>query len=431
MKPRVNPIKFTPPIPELCQKKTMKNKLILITALLSVSVVSCNKEGCTDPIADNYSKKAKVDDGTCSYPEDVITMEITEDITTSTIIGDQTVAVCGDISVSSNLTIEAGATLVMCAGASITIEPTGSITAIGTASKPIVIRGEFETKGYWEGLAVESNNPNNKMSYVTIKDAGTYWGWEEANLYLSPGSSLEISNSEISNSSDVGMFVSESVTLTNFANNTFSNNTTGLNIHVKNLHQIDAASNYNSGNANDFIFVRSGTITSDVTWVATATPYLMKGVYVESGLTVNAGATFLMEADSYFQIESTGYLKAIGTVSDPIDIKGRYSTAAYWNGMKFNSTNPNNQLTYVNVADGGSYWGYDYSNIYLNGSLILDNCSISNANSWGLNLTSSSSINCGGSTQTDAAGVESHNTFLNNGNGPDANCTSGCGVNFE
>jgi hypothetical protein len=409
----------------------MKNKIILYAALLSIGAVSCNKEGCTDPIAGNYSKKAKVDDGTCSYPEGVITLEITEDISTSTIIADQTVSICGDIRVTSNLTIEAGAILVMCAGSSITIEPTGSITAIGTAAKPILIKGDSEVKGFWQGLAIESNNPNNKMSYVTIKDAGTYWAWEDANLFLQSGSSLEISNSEISNSSDVGMFVSESVTLSNFANNTFSNNTTGLSIHVKNLHQIDAASNYNNGNANDFIFVRSGTITTDVTWVATTTPYLMKGVYVESGLTVNPGATFLMEADSYFQIEATGFLKANGTSVNMINIIGRYTTAGYWDGLKITSTNPNNQLSYVNVSDGGSYWAYSYSNIDLDGSLLLDNCTISNANSWGLNVSSSASVTSGGLVQTDAAGVESNNTFTTNGSGPDANCTSGCGVNFE
>jgi hypothetical protein len=409
----------------------MKKNLLLLTALLSIAVVSCKKEGCTDPEATNYSKKAKVDDGTCKYPEGTITLTITEDITESTTIANQTVSICGDIRVSSSLIIEPGATLIMCAGASITIEETGYISAIGTADKPIMIKGATETKGFWEGLAIKSNNPNNKLNYVTVKDAGTYWGWSYANVFLSPGAKLEMSNSTISNSDDIGLYVSESASLPNFVNNKFSNNTTGLDIHVKTVHQLDAASNYNDANTNAFIYVRAGTITSDVTWAATTTPYLITGLYVEAGLTVNAGAKLLMEADSYIGVKPTGYFKAVGTVSSKIDIIGRYTSAGFWGGMKFDSSNPNNELNYVNISDGGGYWGYSYANIEVTGNLKIDNCSVTNANSWGLNASTSSSVTSGGVVQTTGAGVEANNSFSGNGNGPDANCTAGCGVNFE
>ena len=118
-------------------------------------------------------------------------------------------------------------------------------------------------------------------------------------------------------------------------------------------------------------------------------------------------------------------------ILNKIEIKGRYTTAGFWDGVKFGSTNPNNKLEYVNIADGGNYWGYDYANIFLDGSLIVDNCTVSNANSWGLNISNSSMITSGGTVQSTPAGVEANNTFSANGSGPDANCTSGCGVNFE
>ncbi|UKN01970.1 hypothetical protein K6119_00380 [Paracrocinitomix mangrovi] len=42
-----------------------------ILAILSISLlmISCKKEGCTDTTALNYNAEADVDDGTCVYPE--------------------------------------------------------------------------------------------------------------------------------------------------------------------------------------------------------------------------------------------------------------------------------------------------------------------------------------------------------------------------
>ena len=43
---------------------------ISLMALVGLTLNSCKKkEGCTDETATNYEKKAKVDDGTCEYPE--------------------------------------------------------------------------------------------------------------------------------------------------------------------------------------------------------------------------------------------------------------------------------------------------------------------------------------------------------------------------
>lgn len=45
----------------------MKIGTIALTAVLATTIVSCNKKGCTDPLALNYSEKAKKDDGSCQY----------------------------------------------------------------------------------------------------------------------------------------------------------------------------------------------------------------------------------------------------------------------------------------------------------------------------------------------------------------------------
>ena len=45
-------------------------KLMGLVALLAVATTSCKKKGCVDPLAINYDKDAKKDDGSCEYTED-------------------------------------------------------------------------------------------------------------------------------------------------------------------------------------------------------------------------------------------------------------------------------------------------------------------------------------------------------------------------
>lgn len=403
----------------------------MMTAVFTIAV-SCKKEGCTDPQAENYQKKAKTDDGSCTYADDVIAQEIVDDISTPTTIEDKTIKICGDIQITSEFTIQPGAIIIMCAGASINVTETGYIKAVGTADKPIVIKGETQTKGFWEGIAIKSNNPNNQFAYVTVSDAGTYWAWEYANVYVGSNAQLSASNSTFSNSDNIGLYVENDATLSSFSNNTFSNNTTGLNIGVKHVGQIDGGSNYNSANTNDFIFVRSGTLTTDATWPKTSTPILLNATSVESGLTISAGSNIIIESGGDLEIRSTGYLSAIGTATSPITIKGRYASPGFWDGLAIKSNNPNNKLAYTTVSDGGAYWAYEYTNIFITGGrLDLDNCTISDANSYGVYVKSGSSLYTSGVSQTTAAGVEANNTFTNNGAGSNANCTSGCTVFFQ
>lgn len=49
----------------------MKRNYILLLALafITLTISSCNKEGCTDETATNYDPKAKKDDGSCEYED--------------------------------------------------------------------------------------------------------------------------------------------------------------------------------------------------------------------------------------------------------------------------------------------------------------------------------------------------------------------------
>lgn len=85
------------------------------------------------------------------------------------------------------------------------IEPTGYFTAIGNAVNPIRIQGRFESAGYWDGFDIRSNNPNNKMEYVVLKDGGSYWANEYATIDLQQR--LEMNNCTINNSNSWAIFV--------------------------------------------------------------------------------------------------------------------------------------------------------------------------------------------------------------------------------
>lgn len=422
----------------------MKNLRIpstLMIALVGISLVTaaCKKEGCTDPLATNYNKKANQDDNSCIYdgtdpgvdPGTVLT--VTEDIDLPTTWNYERVEVCGDISINAALTIPEGVTVVMCPGSALDVTETGSMSATGTASSPIIFKGETASPGFWEGIRFGSNNPNNKLEYVTVSDAGSYWAWDYANVSMADLAKLSITNSTFSNSERYGIYANNNATFPTFLNNTFSNNTlAGLNIAASHLGSIDGASNYDVSNGEDFVNVRGMVLNTGATWPATTTPLLFVGDFnLNAGIIIAPGANILMEAGAEIDVAETGYLTALGTAVLPISIKGRYTSAGYWSGIYFRSNNPNNKLDYVNVADGGSYWAYDYATVNVIGRLEMDNSSITNSNSWGMVIESSGAIYSAGSAQTDPAGVESVNTLTGNGVGPDADCVGGgCTVNI-
>ncbi len=71
------------------------------------------------------------------------------------------------------LTIEAGVEVHMGTGTYIHIQEKGGIKAVGTASNPIIFRGENAVAGAWEGIGISfTSNPLNEIGYVKIMHAG-------------------------------------------------------------------------------------------------------------------------------------------------------------------------------------------------------------------------------------------------------------------
>ncbi len=135
----------------------------------------------------------------------------------------------GTLGVRADLVLSPGLELVCRQDVSIDGNSNGTINAVGTATNPIIIRGEQSLQGYWNGMYLEGSSVLTRLEYVTISDGGREKPFgaaaAKANIYISPGATnLVISNCTISNSLECGIYTTNAgVTLTN---NTYSTNGT-------------------------------------------------------------------------------------------------------------------------------------------------------------------------------------------------------------
>ena len=161
----------------------MKKGIILLATVVGLATVSsCNKKGCTDPDALNYSEKAKKDDGTCVYAPVENEVIVTSNITSNTTWTNDKIWILGSriaVTNGATLTIEAGTIIKGQAGTganatALVIARGAKINAVGTASSPIIFTsvadeiqpGQIQSpnleptlNGLWGGLLVLGNAP--------------------------------------------------------------------------------------------------------------------------------------------------------------------------------------------------------------------------------------------------------------------------------
>src|SRR5690554_4127369 len=80
------------------------------------------------------------------------------------------------MAVRADIQIEAGVVIEFEQDAGISIDdfniPKASLSVVGTSNKPVILRGVKKEKGYWRGIMFDSNNPDNKLIYTQVEDAG-------------------------------------------------------------------------------------------------------------------------------------------------------------------------------------------------------------------------------------------------------------------
>ncbi|MEM1136958.1 MAG: PKD domain-containing protein [Bacteroidota bacterium] len=307
------------------------------------------------------------------------------------------------------LTIDPGVTIAFKSDQYMWIEDTGAIIAKGTTTNPIVFTGETETKGFWRGLVIWSNNTQNELDYVEIKYAGSNdhgSGVPSIGLALGNSGQAKITNSTVTNNAgDYGMFVELGTDLNTFSNNTISNNDgTALGLAIFEATKLDPASSFNTGNGDNSIEIFSqSNIDLDgektLPTMADGTPYYVSGNIRlrNGGLVVSPGAVLEFNTDVYFWIEDNGYMIAKGTDTEPIVFTGKVKQKGYWRGIAFWSSNVLNELDYAEVSYGGSSdHGSGLGKIGLglgnSGKLKVSNTAITNSDDIGFQIESTTTL---------------------------------------
>jgi parallel beta-helix repeat protein len=314
------------------------------------------------------------------------------------------------ISVQGNalLTIEAGVTIAFEGEESgIFTSEGGGVKAIGTVSDPIKFIGTSDNKGVWKGMYFGSSHPENRLEYVTVRNAGrtaSGQSGEKGAVQLSrqDESRAAIVNCTIDNNDGFGIFITDESEISEFSANTMTNNSAApIGLFFNQLGALDEQSGY-QGNSDNFVEVRENDLEDEaVDMAAIGVPYRFvesKRYNIQNALNIGAGnilefstgAGFRLGVQASDCISTTGTLNATGTADAHIEFRGVTAGKGTWLGLGFNSSSPNNKLVYCDISGGGSADLYNASQFAANITLqcesrvTIQNTTISESGGFGI-----------------------------------------------
>lgn len=304
--------------------------------------------------------------------------------------------------INAAVTVDPGAQFVFMSGGRITVRSDGSFIAEGESDSRISFEGETATTGFWEGIRIRSNNPNNSFDYVDLAHGGLN-DW--ANIYLDDNSQASITNTRSNQCSTSGIIATSGTTLSEFGSNTFEENGfAAIEIPTSQVGAVDADSTYAGENNHDAVYVFSQSVENDANW--SAAPYRFAGENhrINAAVTVDPGAGFTFEEGGRITVRSDGAFTADGSGDANISFTGATDTQGFWEGIRLRSNNPNNSFDNVEVTNGGQN---GWADIYLddNSQASVTNSTLRASSTYGIIVTSGASLD------------SSNNTFENNAEG--------------
>jgi hypothetical protein len=267
----------------------------------------------------------------------------------------------GKLAIDTNVIIQ------FSTGGSLKVKDNAYIEAKGTPSKTIIFEGQINAPASWKGLFIESNDPRNSMDYCLVRNGGNsdytaYIGTSsyetKANIWVS--GNFKLSNSIVTGSGGEGLYLYEEATLLTFSNNIVSSNAKApIILYSGDIANLGVATSTFVGNTDNYIGLYSVSsneeVAESVVFNKAGAPYmLLNSHYFQNNLTVNPGVTIKSKASKALGIQGTGFMKMIGTATEPITLIGEANVAGFWNGIVIGTTNPLNEINFIDISGGGN-----------------------------------------------------------------------------
>ncbi|MDO8998496.1 MAG: hypothetical protein Q7W45_01940 [Bacteroidota bacterium] len=342
--------------------KKIKNLSLL--ALLLISSVSCKKsETEPEPVVTPVTTPTPIGAITldCTYSNG-LTLTNHNKNGVDYIVNCDLEVVGGKLSIDTNVIIQFGTQ------GSLTVKNNAYIEAIGSATKSIVFEGATNATSSWKGIWIESEDTRNKFNYCKIVNGGDYAGavtifgsssyQDKANIHVE--GKLAVTNSTITGSGGSGMIYNSNATVQTFSNNIISNNNGyPIVVYGGSLSNLSLQTCTFTSNTKNYIGLYSVSSNQEITQtvVINNSPipyYTINDLNFQNNLEIKPGVSLVMGSSNYIAILGTGYAKLIGTMAQPIILKGEVNTAGFWDGIWVNTNNALNEFNYVNISDGGN-----------------------------------------------------------------------------
>jgi hypothetical protein len=305
-----------------------------------------------------------------------------------------------NVSVSALLTLEAGVQIIFAQDVGMIVNSAGAISAQGTVDAPVVLTGERQIPGYWDGLVISfTNSFDNALSHVVIEYAGS-GGAADLTLDGSAAEPVRVSIDDcvLRQGAGYGLSADGDTTITSFTHNVLTGNASGAaTLHPEVVGDLDDSSSF-SGNDNDTVEVLGGTVHSDQTWPGIDVRYHVTGdIGTNALLTLAPGVEMEFAEDVGMSVNASGGLAAIGTEEAPILLTGAVQEPGYWPRLYIGYTNhPENALKYVTIEYAGGT--NSSANLILDGSsaeparVSIDDCVLRQGAGYGLSADADTTI---------------------------------------
>ncbi|TVQ43022.1 MAG: hypothetical protein EA362_12190 [Saprospirales bacterium] len=306
----------------------------------------------------------------------------------------------GTWNIESPVIVEPGVRFMMESSSRIRVRASGSFNAVGTEENPIYFEGEQSAQGFWEYIAFESNNPNNRLEHTIIRHGGgSNLNSYPAAVVVRNNAQVGIVNTQISNSQRNGFLIGDdNSVLSEFRDNIFSDCALyPISLRATQARFMDASTEFTSGNGFNQIRVSGNTINSPMVIQPVAGPYVFtENTRIDAPVEILPGTYIEMGPGARIDMRSTGSLSAVGTPTERITFTGEQTAKGYWDYIYFNGSNsPNNQFKYVDVSYAGG------SNLNCCGGAIslasgaffsMENSSVTNSQRWGIRIRGNSTF---------------------------------------